>query len=192
MTTEPSSALSTFPVGRLSTMTDRAKKHFERRAGLRFGYLIRQLIDDGWRASDIAAAIGADKGLVTTWYKKATDPTSRHNPARKGLTDQTIQGIHDGLGVRSDFLFMSTKGQPNTVRLSDGAERPCEPGELDHKLFKVINIEEAREKRDVAALQKHAVATDAKLDSITAVLQQLSIAVAALSRDDGDQKRNAK
>lgn len=174
-------------------MTDRARKHFERRAGLRFGYLIRQLIDDGWKAVDIAEAIGSDKGLVTTWFKKATKPTSGQNDARKGLTDQTIQGIHDGLGVRSDFLFMSAKGYPNTVRLRDGGERPCEPGELDHKLFKVINIEEAREKRDVASLQKHAVATDAKLDSITTVLKELSAAVAALSsRDEGDQKRNAR
>lgn len=154
---------------------------------------MRQLIDDGWKAVDIAAAIGADKGLVTTWFKKATEPTSRHNDTRKGLTDQTIQGIHDGLGVQANFLFMSAKGYPNTVRLRDGGERPCEPGELDHKLFKVINIEEAREKRDVASLQKHAVATDARLDSITAVLERLSSAVEALSsRDEGDQKRNTR
>jgi hypothetical protein len=173
-------------------MTDRVKKHFERRAGLRFGYLVRQLIDDGWRASDIAAAIGADKGLVTTWHKKATDPTYLHKDARKGLTDQTIQGIHDGLGVQANYLFMSTKGLPNTVRLKDGGERPCEPGELDHKLFKVINLEEAREKRDVAALQKHAAATDAKLDAITTALERLGAAVAALSRDSDDQTRNAR
>lgn len=174
-------------------MTDRAKRHFERRAGLRFGQLVRQLIDDGWRASDIAAAIGSDKGLVTTWYKKATDPTSHHNDARKGLTDQTIQGIHDGLGVQANYLFMSTKGLPNTVRLKDGGERPCDPGELDHKLFKVIYLEEAREKRDVAALQKHAASTDAKFAAIQTVLERLSEAVAALSRESQDDaKHNTK
>jgi len=171
-------------------MTERPKKHFDRRAGLRFGYLVKQLIDDGWKARDIADAIGADKGLVATWLKKATNPTSHHNDARKGLTDQTIQGIHDGLGVRSDFLFMSTKGYPSTVKLKDGGERPCEPGELDHKLFKVIYLEEAREKRDIVALQKHAVATDASIADIQRSLRELTELVKqALPRDD---KRNLK
>jgi hypothetical protein len=170
-------------------MNDRKRGRFERRAGIRFGYLVKQLIDDGWKASAIAAAIGADKGLVATWLRKATNPTAHHNDSRIGITDQTIQGVVDGLGIRSDLLFMPTNGYPNTVKLKDGGERPCAPDELDHKLFKVIDLKEAREKRDVVALQKHAVATDATLDDIKRDLRELTVLVKAALLN-GDQRNS--
>ena len=46
-----------------------------------------------------------------------------------------MQGIHDGLRVSSEFLFMASQGLPNHVLLRDGTKRPCAPDEVDHKLF---------------------------------------------------------
>lgn len=170
-------------------MTTPIRKQFERRAGLRFAHLIRQLLDDGWKSHEIAAAIGADRSLVTKWSRKRGDTTSSYDLLRNGITDQTIQGIHDGLRVRSDYLFMSPKGLPQTVRLKNGQERPCEEGELDHKLFL---LEEAREKRDVVDLKRRADVADAKLDALTKAFEQLAAAVSASLLPAADSKRNTR
>ena len=164
------------------------RKQFERRAGLRFGYLVRQLIDDGWKAVQISEATGIDPKLISTWLSRVMNPTLPYDASRNGISDQTIQGIHDGLGVQANFLFMSAKGQPNTVVLKDGSERPCDPDELDHKRYKVADLDAAREKRDVATLKKRADAADERADRME---RKLDMLLAALSVQQ-DDKRNAR
>jgi hypothetical protein len=171
------------------------RKHHERRAGVRFSHLIRQLVDDGWSTQQIADAIGCDATLITKWRFRPGS-TLPHDVARKGIGDLVIQGIHDGLRVRSDYLFMSPKGQPDKVKLKDGTERPCEPGELDHKPFVVRHIDEARTKRDVADLQKRVDAQESRADRTEARLDRMTLALekvaAALGVDLGDDKRHTR
>lgn len=159
-------------------MSGMTRKHYERRAGVRFGHLIRQLHDDGWSTKQIADAIGCDPTLVTKWRYRGS--SSAHDLARKGINDQVITGILEGLRVYPTFLFMPPKGYSDRVRLKDGSERPCEPGELDHKLFKVAHLDDARAKRDVAEVKvrldqqdARQAATDAKVDRIESALDAI-------------------
>jgi hypothetical protein len=181
------------PIDRKRVLERRPTAPLKRRAGIRFGYLIRQLLDDGWKASEIAEATQVDRGLITTWHRRVTDPTYTHDGSRNGISDQTIQGIHDGLGVQANYLFMDAKGYPKTVRLADGSERPCEPDEVDHKHFKVAYIEEAREKRDNAAITKRQDAQDIRMDGIESKLDRLTeLVLAALPKSPSEDtsKRN--
>lgn len=173
------------------------RKHYERRAGVRFGHLIRQLIDDGWTVRQIADAVGCDATLVTKWrYRGSSVP---HDVTRKGINDQVIQGVLDGLHVRSDYLFMSPKGYSDKVRLRDGQERPCEPGELDHKLFKVVHLDEARTRRDVVEMKLRQDrqdlrqdATDAKLDRMNRALDLVAAALGIDLKEDDDDQRSTR
>lgn len=162
------------------------RKTLERRAGVRFGHLIRQLIDDGWTVQAIAEAIGCDPTLVTKWrYRGSSVP---HDPTRKGINDLVIQGILDGLRVEPNYLFMAPKGYSNKVRLADGSERPCEPGELDHKAFKVVQIDEARTKRDVADMKVRMDASDARADRHERILEAIAAKLGIEVTDDSTKR----
>lgn len=104
----------------------------ERIAGVRFHYLIRQLMEDGWTATDIARAIGCHQTLISKWG-------SRHaRNDRAGISDIVIQGIYDGLQVSSDYLFVKVpKDYHGLIRLKNGSTRNAYKNELDHRDFRV-------------------------------------------------------
>lgn len=128
---------------------------YKRRAGVRFTYLLRQLDDAGMKQTDIAAAIGCHQTLLSKWWwRGAISPEL----LQKGLRDDVIQGIVDGLGIRSDYLFMPTpKDYHQRIRLPNGETRPAEPDELDVNEYKVLvsheQFQAARERKEVSALK---------------------------------------
>lgn len=163
----------------------------DRIAGLRFTQLIRQLTDDGWTLTAIAEAIGCDVSLVSKW--KLQSVAASHDVTRKGIRDDIIQGIYDGLGVQANYLFMTVpKGYPNRVRLKSGETRSCEKNELDHKDFRVITnveLEIARDKKeraemrnDMGDMRAGLEATNAKVDRIADQLSQLLAAMGATDK----------
>jgi hypothetical protein len=116
--------------------------------------------------------------------------SASHDVTRKGIRDDVIQGIYDGLGIRSDYLFMPTpKGYPNRVRLKSGDTRPCEKNELDHKDFRVITnveLEIARDKKEraemrseVADLRSEVRTNSAAVADVAAQLRELLAAMGA-------------
>jgi hypothetical protein len=149
-------------------------KHSQRRAGVRFTYLLRQLEEDGWTQTAVAAAIGCHQTLISKWWWRGALP---YDAAQKGLRDDVIQGVFEGLGVRSDFLFMSKpKGYPNTIKLPSGETRTADPDELDHKDFRVITndeFERARDRKERVALQTRVGALEEQLATNNAQLAQL-------------------
>lgn len=164
--------------GILSRMT---RPGFRRLAGLRFTYLIQQLQEQDpnkWTMQAIADAIRCDRSLVSKWSPE--NVRQRREPAdRSGITDLVIQGIHDGLGVSSEFLFVADTGLPKHIRLPDGTQRPTEPDEVDHRLFPV-SLDEHRQKvqlRDYGTqLKEHSSELEAvkgDLAEIRLLLRQL-------------------
>lgn len=155
-------------------------KHGERRAGARFSYLLRQLEEEGWSQTAIAEAIGCHQTLISKWWWRGTVP---HDLTRKGIRDDVIQGIYEGLGVRSDFLVMPRpKGYPNEIKLPDGRVRPASADELDYRDFRVVTnveLEQARDKKERAAMRselddvkRESAENNAMLKQILAVLGQ--------------------
>lgn len=78
-------------------------------------------------------------------------------------------------------------------------ERPCEPGELDHKLFKVVHLDEARTRRDVVEMKVRQDrqdlrqdATDAKLDRMNRALDLVAAALGIDLKEDDDDKRSTR
>jgi hypothetical protein len=126
------------PVPKESSILSRmTRQSFRRLAGTRFTYLIEQLQEvdpKKWSNQAIADAIGCERSLISKWHPN--NVRQRREPAdRSGLTDLVIQGIRDGLGISSEYLFMPSSGLPDYVLLPDGSKRPCGPDEVDHKLF---------------------------------------------------------
>lgn len=161
--------------GILSRMTT-----FRRLAGLRFTYLIKQLQEedpDKWSIQAIADAIGCHRSLVSKWHPDNVRER-REPPDRSGLTDLVIQGIHDGLGVGSEFLFMSSKGLPKHVILRNGAQRPCGEDEVDHKLFRLdeerLKVEVKRQAALSAEQAKEMAAMREEMSEMRALLRQLA------------------
>lgn len=159
----------TIGTGKLSRM---ARPTFRRLAGVRFTFLIKQLQEDDpdkWSIQAIADAIGCDRSLVSKWHPD--NVRQRREPAdRSGLTDLTIQGIHDGLRVSSEYLFMPSSGLPNHVLLRDGTKRPCEPEEVDHKLFR---LEDELVKRKLSKHDQEIVSLHSEMDEMRAMLREL-------------------
>lgn len=140
----------------------------ERLAGLRAGYLFRQLIEDGWSQTAIAEAIGCNVSTVNKMVLHLNELSG--GVGQKGIRDDVIQGIYYGLGVRSDFLFMPTpKGYPKEIRLKGGDTRPAEKHELDHKDFRVITHVEVEQARD----RKERVALRTELDDVRSAVRRL-------------------
>lgn len=164
--------------GQCSNMKDQPGVTLKRgrMAGLRFAQLIRQLEDDGWSLSAIAEAIGCSVSLISKTLMQLSELSD--GVVQKGLRDDVIQGIYDGLGVRSDYLFMPTpKGYPNQIRLKGGDTRPADKHELDHKDFRVITNAELEAARD----RKERVALRNELDTLRAELR--SVSASAAERD---------
>jgi transcriptional regulator with XRE-family HTH domain len=124
-------------------------------AGLRFAQLIRQLEDDGWSYTAIAEAIGCSVSLISKTVAQLSELAQ--GVVQKGLRDDVMQGIYDGLGVRLDYFVMPTpKGYSNQIRLKGGDTRPADKQELDHKDFRVIThveLEQARDRKERVALR---------------------------------------
>jgi len=170
------------------------KPRRERMAGLRFAQLIRQLVDDGMTMTAIAEAIGCDISLVSKWRLQGM--SASHDVTRKGIRDDVIQGIYDGLGVRSDYLFMPTpKGYSNRVRLKSGDTRACDKHELDHKDFRVIThveLEIARDKKERAELRSEVADLRAEVRAGTASNAELQAQVRELLQTLGTERRSAR
>jgi transcriptional regulator with XRE-family HTH domain len=160
----------------------RPGKH-ERRAGARFSHLLRQLEEEGWTQTAIAEAIGCHQTLISKWRYRGDIP---HDLTRKGIRDDVIQGIYEGLGIRSDYLFMPRpKGYPNSIKTKDGETRLAAPDELDHRDFKVVSNQEfeaVRERKERAAMK--AELHDVR-EQLAAQGQQLAQLLAILARDAG-------
>lgn len=127
----------------------------ERMAGLRFAQLIRQLEDDGWSYSSIAEAIGCSVSLISKTVLQLSELSA--GVVQKGVRDDVLQGVYDGLGIRLDYFVMPTpKGYSNQIRLKAGDTRPAEKHELDVKDFRVITnmeLEAARDRKERVALR---------------------------------------
>lgn len=128
---------------------------YKRRAGVRFTYLLRQLEAAGMTQTAIATAIGCHQTLISKWWWRGEISAEL---IQKGLRDDVIQGIVDGLGIRSDYLFMPTPREYHKrIRLPSGETRPADPDELDASEFKVLvsneQFQAARERKEVAALK---------------------------------------
>ena len=127
----------------------------ERMAGLRFAQLIRQLEDDGWTYSAIAEAIGCSVSLISKTVQSLSELSA--GVIQKGVRDDVLQGVYDGLGVRLDYFVMGTpKGYSNQIRLKSGDTRPADRNELDIKDYRVITnaeLEAARDRKERVALR---------------------------------------
>ena len=124
-------------------------KH-QHRAGVRFSYLLRQLDEAGMSQTAIADAIGCHQTLISKWWWRGSIGADL---TQKYLRSDVVQGIVDGLGIRSDYLFMPTPREYHKrIRLPNGETRPADPDELDHTEFKLITNEQmqaARERKEV-------------------------------------------
>lgn len=150
----------------------------ERMAGLRFAQLIRQLEDDGWSYSAIAEAIGCSVSLISKTAQSLSELSA--GVIQKGVRDDVLQGVYDGLGVRLDYFVMGTpKGYPNQIRLKGGDTRPTDKHELDIKDFRVISNVELEAARD----RKERVALRNDLDVLRSEFRE----AAANSRDQADK-----
>lgn len=127
----------------------------ERLAGLRFAQLIRQLEDNGWSYSRIAEAIGCSVSLISKTVLLLSELSD--GVVQKGLRDDLLQGVYDGLGVKLDYFVMPTpKGYSNQIRLKSGQTRPADKHELDINDFRVITnaeLETARDRKERTALR---------------------------------------
>lgn len=127
------------------------------------------------KQTDIAAAIGCHQTLLSKWWwRGAISPEL----LQKGLRDDVIQGIVDGLGIRSDYLFMPTpKDYHQRIRLPNGETRPAEPDELDVSEYKVLvsheQFQAARERKEVAALKDRVTGLETQLATTNRQLAQL-------------------
>lgn len=165
------------------------KAKYNRRAGVRFTFLLRQLEEEGWSQTAIADAIGCHQTLISKWWWRGA---ISYDLTQKGLRDDVIQGIYEGLHVRSDYLVMPTpKDYHKRIRLPSGETRPAEPDELDHREYKVVvtneQFERARDRKEVAAVKSDvaSVKTDmAELrDEVKANSAQLAQLLALLAKD---------
>lgn len=164
----------------------------DRMAGLRFAQLIRQLIDDGWTQTAIAEAIDCDIGLISKTLQLL--PQLSGGVVQKGLRDDVIQGIYDGLGVQANYLIMPVpRNYPNRVRLKNGETRACEKNELDHKDFKVISnveLEIARDRKERAAIRDDVGELRTEVRANAAVTSELAEQVAKLLAAMGVDSQN--
>lgn len=139
----------------MTTDTSKVRLRRDRMAGLRFAQLIRQLEDDGWSYSKIAEAIGCSVSLISKTALQHAE--LQDGVVQKGLRDDVLQGIYDGLGVRLDYFVMPTpKGYSTQIRLKSGQTRPADKHELNINDFRVVTnveLEQARDKKERAALR---------------------------------------
>lgn len=102
----------------------------------------------------IATAIGCHQTLISKWWWRGEISADL---IQKGLRDDVVQGIVDGLGIRSDYLFMPTpKDYHQRIRLPNGETRPADPDEMDAADFRFVSNEQfqaARERKEVSALK---------------------------------------
>lgn len=154
---------------------------YNRRAGVRFTYLLRQLEEEGWTQTAIAEAIGCHQTLISKWWWRGA---ISHELTQKGLRDDVIQGITDGLRIRSDYLFMPTpKEYHHWIRLPSGETRPVDTDELDYRDFKLVTnaeFQQAREHKRLTVLEKRVESLEAELKSNNRQLAQL---LALLARE---------
>lgn len=133
---------------------DMTGSRFKRRAGIRFTFLLRQLSEAGKSQTEIADAIGCHQTLISKWWWRGEISPEL---IQKGLRDDVIQGITDGLGYRSDLLFMPRpKNYHGRIKLPNGETRPAEPEELDASEFRLVTNEEfqtARDRKEVAGIK---------------------------------------
>lgn len=155
--------------GILSRMT---RSSYRRLAGVRFTHLIRQLQERDpakWSIQAIADAIGCERSIVSKWHPDNVRQR-REPPDRSGISDLIIQGIHDGLGVSSEYLFMPSHGFPKQITLKDGSTRPCEPDEIDHRLMPV-SLDEHRQK---VQLKEQGLMLHSQASELTALRQEFA------------------
>jgi len=135
---------------------------------------LRQLEEEGWSQTAIAEAIGCHQTLISKWWWRGETP---HDLTRKGLRDDVIQGIYEGLGVRSDYLVMPRpKGYPHEIRLPNGETRPASSDELDHRDFRVVTNQEfeaARAKKETAEMRSRVDTLERQLQETNRQLAQL-------------------
>lgn len=148
---------------------------YKRRAGVRFTYLLRQLEAAGMTQTAIATAIGCHQTLISKWWWRGEISADL---IQKGLRDDVIQGIVDGLGIRSDYLFMPTPREYHKrIRLPNGETRPADPDEVDASEFKVLvsneQFQAARERKEVTALTARVNGMEDKLEAVSSQLAQL-------------------
>lgn len=156
---------------------------YQRRAGVRFTYLLRQLEAAGMTQTAIANAIGCHQTLISKWWWRGEISADL---IQKGLRDDVIQGIVDGLGIRSDYLFMPTpRDYHKRIRLPNGETRPADPEELDASEFKLVTNEQfqdARTRREVQGVKNELAELRATVEANSRQLAQL-LAVLALERN---------
>lgn len=168
------------PVSQKSGILSRMKRRvhrpqqrsYRRLAGIRFSFLIKQLQEDDperWSLQAIADVIGVERTIVSKWHPD--NVRQRREPDdRSGLTDLVIQGIHDGFGVSSEYLFMASSGLPKHVVLRDGTKRPAEADEVDHKLFR---FEEEKLKIQLKSQAQQHAAQAAEMSEMRAEMAEL-------------------
>jgi hypothetical protein len=142
----------------------------ERIAGLRFSYLIRQHLDRGWTLEKLANVIGCHASLLSKW--KDPQKVRKGLSERSGINDSIIQGVRSGLRVSSEYFFVSAKDLPSVVAMSDGTERPAEPGEVDC-YAEVLSLEKKRGQLDQAA-RKQLAAQEVEITSLRSTVTELS------------------
>lgn len=130
----------------------------------------------------IATAIGCHQTLISKWWYRGEISAEL---LQKGLRDDVVQGIVDGLGIRSDYLFMPTpRDYHKRIRLPSGETRPADPEELDAGEFKLFTNEQfqsARERKEVAGIKAEISELRDTVEANSRQLAQL-LAILALER----------
>lgn len=131
----------------------------------------------------IAEAIGCHQTLISKWWWRGA---ISYELLQKGLRDDVIQGITDGLGYRADYLFMKTPpGYHNRIRLPNGETRPADPEELDASEFKVLvtneRFQDARTRKEVQSVRDEVAELRETVEANSRQLAQL-LAILALER----------
>lgn len=130
----------------------------------------------------IATAIGCHQTLISKWWYRGEISAEL---LQKGLRDDVVQGIVDGLGIRSDYLFMPTpRDYHKRIRLPNGETRPADPDELDageFKLFTNAQFQDARERKEVAGIKAEMADLRETVEANSRQLAQL-LAILALER----------
>lgn len=155
---------------------------YKRRAGVRFTYLLRQLEASGMTQTAIAEAIGCHQTLISKWWWRGA---ISYELLQKGLRDDVIQGVVDGLGIQANYLFMPTpRDYHSRVRLPNGETRPAEPDELDASEFKVVTnaqFQDARTRKEVQSVRSEVAELRETVEANSRQLAQL-LAILALER----------
>ena len=155
---------------------------YQRRAGVRFTYLLRQLEDAGMTQSAVASAIGCHQTLISKWWWRGA---ISYELLQKGLRDDVIQGIVDGLGIQANYLFMPTpRDYHKRIRLPNGETRPADPDELDASEFKLVTNEQfqdARTRKEVQSVRSEVAELRETVEANSRQLAQL-LAILALER----------